>query len=220
VVGKGLEQNTIKLIDFGISTSFIKSPILWCEPKVTEDHINPGSTEFEGNIAFASSNCLNNRRRSRKDDLISVVYILLRLLSGELPYNGSCLTLEEYRRAKNNESPTELCTRQYPLLCDFSAEIDALDFNERPDYNHLRFILTRILLDFDASPVAEFRWPMGSDPHIADQYINPQVVVTDESQNEDEFHDTDELIGIMKRPSNSEEAIMDNPYMRTQPPKK
>ena len=114
---------------------------------------------FEGNIAFASSNCLNNQKRSRKDDMISVVYILLRLCLGELPYYGKCFTIEEYRRVKNNESPTQLCSRQYPLLSEFAAVIEALSFNERPNYNHLRFILTRILLDINLSTVDAFKWP-------------------------------------------------------------
>ena len=111
VVGTGPEENNIKLIDFGISSSYIKSPIKWCDPQTDMEHISNGSSQFEGNIAFASANCLNDRKRSRKDDLISVVYILLRLCLGELPYYGEAYTIEEYRLAKNNESPTELCTR-------------------------------------------------------------------------------------------------------------
>ena len=78
------------------------------------------------------------------------------------------------------------------MLADFAAKIEALDFKERPDYNHLRFILTSVLLDFDASPVEAFRWPIGRDARLQDSFINRQPVVTDESQNDSVFMDTDE----------------------------
>jgi hypothetical protein len=42
---------------------------------------------FNGNLAFASLNTLNFKRPSRKDDLISLCYLLISLLNGGvLPY--------------------------------------------------------------------------------------------------------------------------------------
>ena len=78
----GKEQNNVKLIDFGMATSYITTPLSFAEPATKEDHIKPGRSSFEGNIAFGSPDGLRNKKRSRRDDMISVIYIMVRLLTG------------------------------------------------------------------------------------------------------------------------------------------
>lgn len=64
------------LIDFGFAD------------KYTEDdksHIKAGSLtdKFEGNLLFASPNQLNFMRTSRRDDIISVFYMIIYLMNGD-----------------------------------------------------------------------------------------------------------------------------------------
>ena len=41
---------------------------------------------FKGNIAFASVNAMNCFTTSRKDDLISLIYLIVYMIDGNLPF--------------------------------------------------------------------------------------------------------------------------------------
>jgi serine/threonine protein kinase len=66
----GEDLSTMKLIDFGL-----------CKPYLDDDgkHVKPGFSLFCGNLAFCSVNAMLNKILSRRDDLISLVYMLLYL---------------------------------------------------------------------------------------------------------------------------------------------
>jgi len=70
--GKNLNIN---VIDFGFSTRNIN--------KTTNKHIEKSRLDtFRGNMIFASINQLNFCTTSRRDDLISLVYLLMYFLRG------------------------------------------------------------------------------------------------------------------------------------------
>lgn len=66
----------IRLIDFGLCTNYLDSD---------GEHI-PKSKEkvFFGNIAFGSVNAMNFKSVSRRDDLISLTYLLVYMVQGSL----------------------------------------------------------------------------------------------------------------------------------------
>ena len=66
----------IKLIDFGLATKFIDK---------NGDHI-PQKEEntFVGNLAFCSKYAMAMKTRSRRDDLISLCYLLIYVFKGRL----------------------------------------------------------------------------------------------------------------------------------------
>ena len=66
----------IRLIDFGLCTSYLDA---------SGEHI-PMSTQstFFGNIAFGSANAMNFKSVSRRDDLISLSYLLVYMVQGTL----------------------------------------------------------------------------------------------------------------------------------------
>lgn len=71
LIGKTDPEN-IYLIDFGLSTSFKDH---------RGNHIKKEYTEqFSGNILFASLNSCRYKTKSRRDDLESLMYILIFLL--------------------------------------------------------------------------------------------------------------------------------------------
>ena len=47
---------------------------------------NKRETVFKGNIIFASVHLFNMKSPSRRDDLISLAYLLLYMIYGELPF--------------------------------------------------------------------------------------------------------------------------------------
>ena len=77
VVGVGLATSTVHLIDFGISKRFI-------DPKtgvhIKLQHIG----NLTGTCPYASNNALNKMELSRRDDLESLVYMLIKLATGTL----------------------------------------------------------------------------------------------------------------------------------------
>lgn len=59
----------------------------YCTEYLTADgkHIQPGKvSKFKGNLAMASKNALNFQRVSRRDDLISLTYLLVYMVQGHL----------------------------------------------------------------------------------------------------------------------------------------
>ena len=64
------------LIDYGLCTNYID--------KKGNHFDNKRKIQFRGNVVFASANSLNFHNTSRKDDLISLVYLLIYLAQGHL----------------------------------------------------------------------------------------------------------------------------------------
>lgn len=67
------KKNRIKLIDFGGVCYF-------CDTKTGEHQEKRQLSEFKGNMIFASANQMNLKSTSRRDDLISLFYIMVFLL--------------------------------------------------------------------------------------------------------------------------------------------
>ena len=68
----------VKLIDFGMAKKFLDTSgnHLKCEDLLF----------FEGNRMFASHNAMSLKTTSRKDDLISLSYLIIYLNDGTLPF--------------------------------------------------------------------------------------------------------------------------------------
>jgi serine/threonine protein kinase len=84
MIGTSDEPNssTVNLIGFSRAQEFIKEPMVF-EQEIKEDyHIEEGYRVFTGNKLFASPFSLNNKKQSRRDDLYSLVYLLIYLQTG------------------------------------------------------------------------------------------------------------------------------------------
>jgi len=75
---RGQELSTLRLIDFGFAARFMKSGT----------HMKEESTDvFRGNMIFASINQFKFKITSRRDDLISLAFMLVFLFNdGNLPF--------------------------------------------------------------------------------------------------------------------------------------
>lgn len=73
------DPETVYLIDFGISQPFLDE---------NGQHIPWKKTNtFSGNFMFASANTCEGIVKSRRDDIESLVYIVIYLLTGQLPWD-------------------------------------------------------------------------------------------------------------------------------------
>ena len=99
----------LKLIDFGLATAYLTTE----KGTGKKIHIEQGKKYFQGNLAFSSFNAFNNKVLSRKDDLISLVYLLVYLSTGKLPFVRQTIPLKQQfkkiKEKKNTQSPEEFC---------------------------------------------------------------------------------------------------------------
>ena len=72
-------RHRIRIIDFGL----VKP---WRDP-ATQEHVKKKRERFfQGNMIFASKNAFNLFTQSRRDDLMSLCYLLIYLVDGDLAF--------------------------------------------------------------------------------------------------------------------------------------
>lgn len=127
-------NNLIYLIDFGLSRLFIKN----------NKHIdNEVNKKIIGTSRYISVNIHKGNNASRRDDLESIIYILVYLLIEELPWQR--FTNEENINEKILESKqnydfrkVESIPKEFILIIGYIRE---LKFSEIPDYDYIINIL-------------------------------------------------------------------------------
>lgn len=159
-----------RLIDFGLARKYMDK---------NGKHV-PNSTQrvFRGNVVFASRNLFNLETPSRRDDLISLCYLLLYLVDGDLPFiseqenpppdrNKQEYQHREFKRIKgikNLLTPQLLCeTQEARLMLPFLEAVFAIPFAEEPNYDSLRFTLLKGLLEINQVPTLDYDWMSNSE---------------------------------------------------------
>ena len=73
------DPKTIYLIDFGLSCSYLN---------VDGQHVEKEYIQkFSGNFIFASLNSCRGYNKSRRDDMQSLIYVMVFMLNGGLPWS-------------------------------------------------------------------------------------------------------------------------------------
>ena len=143
LIGKK-DPNVIYLIDFGLCKKYRSSK--------TEKHIMPKITKFfNGTMNFASYNALKGKEQSRRDDLISLGYVLIFLFKKKLPWN---LDVHNFNNDKYNELiKIKKTNANGNLFIDIPEELKQyinytknLKFEQDPDYEYLKSLLYQILV--------------------------------------------------------------------------
>ncbi|KAL0227748.1 hypothetical protein RCL1_003891 [Eukaryota sp. TZLM3-RCL] len=155
LMGLDSSKNELKVIDFGLVTSFLDSS----RRHIAFDQSN--TVSLIGTPRFASLNSHNGCTLSRRDDLESIAYTLLYLLKGTLPWWEVETTsvsgtkeeaLEMIKRKK--AQPTALWCRNLPVeFVDFLNYSRNLKFEERPSYSHWIAVFTSLCSSCSGSTV-------------------------------------------------------------------
>jgi hypothetical protein len=114
------------MVDFGMSKSYMNKTA----------HVKPGFTKyFAGNIYFASKYAFSFKEQSRRDDLISLTYLLIYLYMGKLEFLSE-FTDEMDKdyflnvgRRKQNATMNEICSGKAVQLKSFADEVDSYSFS-------------------------------------------------------------------------------------------
>ena len=129
------------LIDFGIAKKYLLE---------NGNHIKLRKmSTFYGNLMFASRNAFYYYNASRRDDIIAIVYTILYLLKGCLPWQlKRAASFKEYYehvgKMKRMMTPEQLCTGRAAFLLPILQSAYKLRFPDRPDYKRIKKIFYQV----------------------------------------------------------------------------
>lgn len=129
------DSEVVYLLDFGLATKFMDEKLGIHAPYREE-------RTFLGTASFASLNAHMGVQQSRRDDLESLLLVLVYLLKGKLPWQGGKYKSKvdkqvQIRMQKLLISAEELCEGLPPVYSKAFTYIRSLGFEEKPDYDML-----------------------------------------------------------------------------------
>ncbi|XP_078438868.1 casein kinase 1-like protein 12 [Wolffia australiana] len=144
LMGLGRRANQVYVIDFGLAKKYRDSS--------TQQHIPYRENKnLTGTARYASTNTHLGIEQSRRDDLISLGYVLMYFLRGSLPWQGLKAGTKKQKYEKISEkklsTPVEALCRGYPA--EFVAYFQyccSLQFDARPDYAYLKRIFRELFI--------------------------------------------------------------------------
>ena len=128
-----LDIKTIFLIDFGLSCSFYEGGLRYKHYKIKTN------LSFVGTLRYASLNSHKGIRQSRRDDLESMIYILIYFLKGKLPWQDVKAKQKEERHKlitdiKSSVTIESLCENLPSEFAELLTYVKGLEFDEKPYY--------------------------------------------------------------------------------------
>ena len=128
MMGLGEDSRNLFLVDFGLTRSIID--------KKTGKHIKfVGGKNLVGTCRYVSVNSHLGHELSRRDDLISVGYIMINFLTGSLPWEGkhSGKPSARYRKIgdlKSSISHKALCKKCPKAFLDYMDYVTTMKFEQ------------------------------------------------------------------------------------------
>ena len=144
MIGTGDWSRRVFLIDFGLTRLF-RNP-------ATHKHITQvKGLDITGTIRYSSINSHLGLTQSRRDDLESLVYVIVYLVKGRLPWQGIAVHPgqvhhDEVLKLKQETTAETLCKGLPQPLIKFIRHIRSLGFKDKPDYLYLRSLLAQCVL--------------------------------------------------------------------------
>ena len=134
----------VNIIDFGLSRIYIKEDV----------HIpNKADSSIVGTMRYISTHIHEGNVYSRRDDIISILYVIIYLLKGKLPWCS--LKIEPGDKRTKAEIVYEVKKQTpIPILCSGLPSIFErmltyaykINFEEKPDYTYLKRLCKKELL--------------------------------------------------------------------------
>ena len=140
MIGTGEQNTQVFLIDFGLAQ-------LFRNPSTRRHFPLVSGLETVGTIAFASINSHSGQTQTRRDDLESLVYSIIYLCRGSLPWQDAIKEgVDQYEAVvlgKKIAFAKRLCKGLPRPFAAFAQHVQSLDFDEKPQYDYLHSLLTQ-----------------------------------------------------------------------------
>ena len=149
-----LDINTIFLIDFGLSCYYLESGIGSKHYKIKNN------LSFVGTLRYASLNSHKGIRQSRRDDLESMIYILIYFLKGKLPWQDVKAKQKEERHKliteiKSKVTIESLCENTPKEFAELLTYVKNLEFEETPLYTKFYAFFHNLIEKIDKDTLQE-----------------------------------------------------------------
>ena len=142
LIGKN-DPNTIYIIDFGLCKKYRSNK--------SGKHLVPRSTgKINGSVKYLSIYSLKGKEAGRRDDIISIGYVLIIFLLGDLPWGNSinCINEQQYNQMlykREKITPEELCRGLPKQFSEYVKYSYNMTFEQKPDYDYLRSLFCSVL---------------------------------------------------------------------------
>ena len=148
----------IRLIDFGLSTEYLDPQGKHIQFELTK--------EFKGSMAMSSKYSMSFYTLSRRDDLISLTYLLIYMRTGQLDYLDFPGTNQDQQyifqhvlKRKSELTPEQLCSSAKTLqFLPLMKKVHLMEFEEEPDYQMLQNMLHEILETNNEEKTGVYDW--------------------------------------------------------------
>lgn len=137
----GTEDKTAMfyLTDFGLAKRYMNEFYIHIPYKT--------DTPFAGTMFYAANNTHLGIQQSRRDDVECLLYVLIYLSKGSLPWNSSRLSCKSaHESIKLTITPAQLCSGLPDCFYKALTYVRALQFEEKPDYGYLRSLFRTALM--------------------------------------------------------------------------
>ena len=140
--GTGADANPLYLIDFGLARTYIDSETRMHRANKVRTANADGKISVTGTSRYISPNVHEGNEPSRRDDLISAMYVISYLLKGSLPWKTSGSNESEALvEIKKKILPEELFLGLPASYVDIFKYLSSLPYDQKPDY---AFILSNL----------------------------------------------------------------------------
>ncbi|KAL4741706.1 kinase-like domain-containing protein [Aspergillus similis] len=148
--------NVIHVVDFGMAKQYR-------DPK-TKQHIPYRERKsLSGTARYMSINTHLGREQSRRDDLEALGHVFMYFLRGGLPWQGlkAATNKQKYEKIGEKKQTTaikELCEGFPEEFTKYLSYVRNLGFEDTPDYDYLRDLLTQALKNAGEVEDGEYDW--------------------------------------------------------------
>ena len=133
------DDELLYLIDFGLARTYIDGKDGKHrdnkQQRLRLEGANP-SQKITGTARYVSTHIHDGNEPSRRDDLISAMYVISYLLKGRLPWK-TCASNESLAEMKKNILPQELFLDLPASYIDVFNYACALSYDQKPDYAYI-----------------------------------------------------------------------------------
>ncbi|KAK0419208.1 hypothetical protein QR680_014015 [Steinernema hermaphroditum] len=145
-------RNMIYIFDFGLARQILLpengGSLTLREPR--------SKVSFRGTVRYCSINVHEYKEQGRHDDLWSVLYMLIELLTGTLPWKG--LSRRESGQIKANVTDATLTSKCPVSFAELNTMLKKLTYFDKPNYEAIKDSFKRDLKETKVKLTDPFEW--------------------------------------------------------------